>query len=457
MTRVAVSALLALGALVALGRAGSARAQQPDTLVLTLDRANAIARRNNPAYRSAVRQLELNGPETRAAWTSGVFPSLRIDLLETIYSGNLQKRATDPFGNPVANPDAEYVYFSNTRQGIGLYWQLRGPSAWNRLERIGVENRGRELNEELAGEGLRRDVVLSFFDALEQEKLLAAQQDLAAAIHLDLAAAQHLFELALRSRVDVLQAELMIEQQDLAVRRQRGLRDQARLTLATLLGRTDLPPVRPAALPPALFDPAELDGDALVARATDRSSSVRRAEDALRVADLGVRDSRAAYWPTLNASLSLGRLVQAPSTEGLFKLGGFGDEVYASFSLGISLPFFNDIFGNQLAVSRAEVARGHRRNELSQARLEAERATRSALLLLRDRWDELRIAERSLAIASEALELAREEYRLGGCTFEQLQRSVSEETNVRRQLIQARYGFVDAVVELEAVVGGPVR
>ena len=62
-----------------------------------------------------------------------------------------------------------------------------------------------------------------------------------------------------------------------------------------------------------------------------------------------------------------------------------------------------------------------------------------------------------LAIAEEALELAGEEYRLGTRTFEELQGSIRSEATTRRQLIQARYGFVDALLDLEQAVGGAVR
>ena len=79
------------------------------------------------------------------------------------------------------------------------------------------------------------------------------------------------------------------------------------------------------------------------------------------------------------------------------------------------------------------------------------------MLALQNQWETIQIAERALAIAGEALELAREEYRLGTRSFDQLQRSVADEAQARRQQIEARYGFVDALLDLEAAVGGPVR
>lgn len=446
--------LLVLAATV--GLPAAAAGQQGDTLVLSLEQAIEIARRNNPGYRQTVNDLELNGPETQAAWARDILPRLDVNLT-TGFSGNLQKRATDPFGNPVANPDAEYVYFSQTRQGVGLFWQMQGPSILTRKQRMEAVNDGRTLAESVAGERLRVDLRRRFFDALEQEELLEAERAVAEASRSDQETAQRLFELALRTRVDVLQAELLISQQQLAVRQQAGRLEQSRLALRTVLGQLDLPPVRPAATAPPVFDPAQLDGEALVRRAADGSAPVRQQDAALRQSEVAVSQARGSYWPTLSAGLQVGRHVQAQQSGSLFSFGGLGDALYSNFNITMSLPFLNDPFTNRLSITRAEVQRENQRDALREARLGAEQAVRSALVTLQGRWETLTIAERSLAIAQEALELAREEYRLSGRTFEQLQQSVRSEADGRRLLIQARYGFVDALVELEGAVGGPVR
>ena len=435
----------------------AAAAQRGEPRVLTLERALEIARRNNPAYRRAANRLELNGPETRAAWTSGILPALNVNLLTTGYRGNLQRRATDNFGNPIANPEADYVYFSSTTQGIGLTWQLSGASPWYRLRRIGAENRERELDEELAGEALRLTVTRAFFEALEREELLDAERRIADASRMDREAAERLFALALKTRVDVLQVELQVEQQQLAIRRQQAARDQARLALGSRLGQSTLPEVHPVPTELPLFDSAELDERALLAVAVDGSAAVRQADAALRSADIGQAESRSLYWPQLTASFNLGRFVQSPSTGSLFDLGGFRDEGFSNFYVGVSLPFLNSALANRRDISRTQIARENGEEELREARLDAERQARSALVELRNRWNEAVIAERSFAIAVEVLELAREEYRLGTRTFEQLQESLRSEADAQRQLIQVRYGFVDALLDLEQAVGAPVR
>ena len=131
---------------------------------------------------------------------------MRLNVFSTGYAGSLTRRATDFFGNPIANPQSDFVYTSDTQQGLGLAWQLRGPSIWNRVKRIRIDNGGRDLAEGLAAEALRVRLRRSYFDALEQEELLRAERAVVDATRCDLKAAQWLFELGLKTRVDVLQA-----------------------------------------------------------------------------------------------------------------------------------------------------------------------------------------------------------------------------------------------------------
>lgn len=452
MARLALALLLALAGLPV-----PAEAQQGDTLVLSFDRALAIARRSNPAYRRAVNDLTLNGPDTRATWAREILPSVQLNL-STSYQGNLQRRATDNFGNPIANPGAAYTYFSSTRQGLSLGWQLQGASVRARKQDLDARRKGRRVAEEVAFEILRIELGRRFFDALEQEALLRAQRAAGDASRSDREVVEERFRLALATRVDVRQAELRTERRELAERQQAGRRDRAFLALRTMLGDSGLPPVRPEPTEPPILDPASLDGEALVRRAIASGPAVRREEAVLAEQEVQVQLSHGLYWPMLSMQWQFARHVQGPRSGSLFSLGGFGGNALSSgFSVTMSAPFLNDVAGGRLLMARAEVQRDNQREALREARFDAERATRTALIALRDRWDGLAIARRWLAVAREAVELAREEYRLGIRTFEQLQLAVDEQADAREQAIAARYGFVGALFDLEDAVGGPVR
>ncbi len=84
-----------------------------------------------------------------------------------------------------------------------------------------------------------------FYDAMKQEALLDVERALIQSRQADQELAERLFSLAANSRVDVLNAQLGVEQQRLAVRQQERARAQALLALRTAIGEPDLPPVAP--------------------------------------------------------------------------------------------------------------------------------------------------------------------------------------------------------------------
>lgn len=449
-------AVAALGLTLAV--AVPAGAQEPgDTLVLSLDDALAIAQGANPAVLRAENDLGLNGPETRSTWFGQVLPSVTLDLLSTGYRGNLQRQGFDNLGRPLENPEANWIYTSNTQQGLNLTWNISGLSFLNARDRQAQSNEQRELALLSTQATLGTDVHRQYWDALEQRELLQVELALADARQRDMEAADRLYSLARATRVDVLQAELALEQQRSAIQQQRSAYEQALLTLRTTLGDTDLPPIRPESGSIPVFDPSGLDEDVLVARALGDNPQIVTQEAGVEGARIGVAEATEWKWPSLSVNYSWGQYRQTQETEALFNLGYDPDRVQSSFRIQLGLPFFNNYFQNKTQEAQARVALDNQQESLKETRLQTEQEVRSQLIALRNQRETLRLAERSLEIAAEALRLAREEYRIGSRTFEQLQDAVEQETTARRQVITSRYGFVDALIALEAAVGGPVR
>ena len=112
--------------------------------VLTLDRALEIAERRNPTYRQAFNNVELNASESRSMWFQDIFPRTSLTLFNTGFNGNLQRNAFDNFGNPIERPEAEWAYFSNTRQSLTLNWSIQGSSLFQVYQAQKLTNRGRE-------------------------------------------------------------------------------------------------------------------------------------------------------------------------------------------------------------------------------------------------------------------------------------------------------------------------
>ncbi len=448
---------VATGLLSLAGAVPLAAQESGDTLVLSLDDALGIAFNANPGYLRAENDLGLNTPQTRSTWLGSVVPSVSVNLLQTGYAGNLQRQGLDNLGRPLENPEANWIYTSNTQQGLSLNWSIQGLSFLDARKRQEQTNRSRLLAVTGAQATLRSDVQRQYYDALEQHELLAVELTIAEARERDRETAERLFDLARATRVDVLQAELALEQQASAIQQQRTAYQQALLTLRTTLGDTELPPVRPAAEPLPIFDATVLDEEALVERARGDNPQARSAEAGVAGARISVSEAGNWKWPSVNLRYNWGQYRQTQEARALFEVGYDPDRVQSSFSISVGLPFFNNYFQNRFSEAQARVALDNQRESLKETHLQIEQEVRSQVINLRNQTETLRLAERSFLIAEEALRLAREEFRLGVRTFTQVQDAIEQEAASRRQVIQSRYGFVDALLALESAVGGEVR
>ncbi|NJD20781.1 MAG: TolC family protein [Gemmatimonadetes bacterium] len=434
---------------------GGAATQEPDTLTLTLERALDVALGSNPAYRQAVNRSRLNGAEWRRAWFDQVLPRAQLNLFSTQFTGNLTRRAVDNFGNPIERPVTDWNYFSQTNQALDLTWAIQGSSLFNAVDRQRLVNQDRDVAERRALLGMEVGVKSAFWDALEQAELLRTEEELVQARRTDLEVAQRLFGLAMRTRVDVLSAELAVEQQQRALRQQEAAYEKATLALRTRMGDEALPAFRLADTPLPLFAPSTLDAEALVAAALDVNPELRQAEVAVRAASVSLRDSKRAWWPTLLLNFNVARRAQTAQGDALFDFS-WNESLDQRFYVGLQMPMFNNYFQNQAEISQSSVELSNRREAERETRLRVGETVRGALLELRSQWESLRLAERSGQIAGEALRLSQEEYRIGTRTFGELRQAMDAEAETRRQVIRARYSFVSALLSLEEAVGDDV-
>jgi outer membrane protein TolC len=455
-----VKRLMALVAGLALGlpapRAASAQAEGPAPRRLTLDEALALASGENPEIRRVANSAGLNASEMRSVWLDQLLPRAEMALFTTSFTGNLQRQAFDNFGNPIANPAAQWNYFSRTLHRLNLSWTFQGPSLFQTHRRQRLINEGRDVAEARVLSDVQIEVQRRYLDALEQRALLLAEEELVEARLIDLDVAERLFSLALRTRVDVLGAELAVEQQRLAARQQETAHTRALLALRTSLGYSETRPLEVIETALPLFDPSVFDAAALYARALDTSPAVGQSAVAVETARLGLAEQKSAWWPQVSTGFDLYRQSVAGDGDALFDPTLTGN-LESQFFLQFSIPVLGGVFRQGMEQQRASVELANRREEDRAVRLELEATIRGALLDLEDQWTTFRLSERSNEIAGEALRLAREEYRLGTRSFEDLRSSFQQEAETRRQVITARHGFFDAFLALEQAVGGSLR
>ena len=421
--------------------------------VLSLEEALELARQNNPLLRQAINDLELTPTGMRAAW--GAFlPTLSLNLGTNV---NLNRRlqAEDNFGNPIVNPNVEWVTASSSSQAVSADLRLFEGGA--RFHQRGAERargiaRERRVEAEMTATWAR--VATGFYETIRQSDLLELEMAILEGKRLDLESTRRLFELAVGSRVDVLAAELEVQRQERAVRQVENEHAKAVLALRAEIVAPDMGEFTTRGTPSAPFDPEALDEAVLIGRALDQSPLIQQNRAEVDVGRASLSAQRSTRWPTISLGTYFYQNAYGQEYAAAFKPFS-SDSRYAQARLSLSIPVFSG-FSNERDITQAQVDLANAEERVRQTRLEAERDVRSRLIDLRGAWDSYRLAERSSEIAEERLRLAREGYRLTTVTFSDLQLAIEGAANERRTAITARYDFVAARIALEQVVGGPL-
>lgn len=282
----------------------------------------------------------------------------------------------------------------------------------------------------------------AYFEALRGGDLLAAARARVARAQEGLRYARDRVRAGTATRSDQLRAELELtsgEQQMLAAS---DTLQAAAYALGRLVGSDG--PI--GARPPASLEPLPLalPDSAIVQLAASAAPGVRAAEATSRAADATTRSARAQYLPNLRLTGGY-NMANESVVIGALRPGW-------TAALGMSFPVFNGFLREDAVVqadAESNVARAEALDAARQARAEAARLINA-----------LRLADRNIALATQAVTAAREDlrvqterYRAGIATA--LDRMTSElaVTQAELGLVAAHYNYQVTRASLEALVG----
>jgi outer membrane protein TolC len=283
----------------------------------------------------------------------------------------------------------------------------------------------------------------AFYDALATEELVRvaqsqvrrAQQQLQISVE-KLRAGSATRSDSLRSTVDYGRAriELLQAQANLAT---------AQAMLGSQIGVDD--PVR--AVPDSTL-PTLPDTTALRATPLERAPRVNQADAQARAARAQVWTDRAEYWPTFFVSYSNTR------TDTLFPSLPLFDNLHESFTwqFGLQWTLFNGFTREQQQVQssvRRDVAEATAANTRRQVNAELTQQ----LAALATTYQQIDIARANVAAATEDLRVQNERYRVGAATILDLLTSQAALTTAETDYVQARFDYLIARAQLEALVG----
>ncbi|MGH7471126.1 MAG: TolC family protein, partial [Longimicrobiales bacterium] len=362
----------------------------------------------------------------------------------------------DPFGRPISERTVE-TESSSASQGVGLSMTLFDGGA-NLRNLSAAKASQQEVDARIANQGssLRAQVGREYYSALRAEQAIALEERLLAARKDDLERTQRLLGVAASKHIDVLTARLQVATAEQSVDQARGNAEKLRLALKSTLGVAGPATFSLVTEPPPVFDPATLNVDALVSRALTASPAVLAAQAGVSTADRNAAAARGARLPIIGGSLRFGR---STSAQGYGAIGQFDlPNRSLSFGLDVSLPLFRG-FSTSANIAQAEASEQDRRESLRRTRLTVETNVRSALIDLHNAHRTVQTRQLTADLRREQLTMAQEEYRLGvsGMDFFRLQTIVNDEASAQRDLLNARFDFITAVIALEERLGGPLE
>lgn len=420
---------------------------------LTLQDALRIAEEWNPGYRRAIAQADASGADVRAA--QGQFlPNLSASLS---FSADRSTVATgqDDFGGNVELSESRTIERSYSSQGLRTDLTLfDGLQNINSLKSARASERAAEYGVDAQADILHAEVKRRFYEVVRWQQLVAIEERLLAARRDELVATDRLFRVAAREQVDVLGAQVEVARQEQNLEQAEGDERKALLALGEIMGLEGPADFDVDGGFPEVLDPAHLDREALVDLALRTNPGLQQAFEGAAQAGHQAASARGLRWPSVTASGSFSRSIGQEGYGGLFQFNP--QDSRFGLGLSISFPLFTR-FSTSQSITQADLNRETADENLRETKLQLEREVRSAFIDVQNSYRQLQLAERSAELGRQRLAMAQEQYQLGSRSFTELQQIVNVSANDERSALAARLAYITAVINLEQLVGGPVR
>jgi outer membrane protein len=189
------------------------------------------------------------------------------------------------------------------------------------------------------------------------------------------------------------------------------------------------------------------DTSVLRDEAEKSSPQVRAAEAQANAAQAGVKASKSAWWPQLNLS-------------GRYSYNGNNSQDYQFFdsrsaTLALTFPIFNG-FQRDLSIVNAQTSAATATATASDTRRQVDASLTARLAELESAMAQIDIATTSLSAATEDLRVNQDRYRLGVATIVDVLSSQEALSQAEVDVIQARFNYVIAKAQIEALIGRPL-
>lgn len=399
-------------------------AAQDSLKVWTLGECLDYALENNIQLRQS-RNDYLSGVEDTKEAKAALFPSLAAS-------------ATQGFTNYPSSNAADRNSYTGTyglNAGMTLY---EGGKLRTAVKRQQVQNRIDALAVEESANDIRIAIVQAYMQCLYAAEAVTVNCSTAEASKARRDRAEAMWQAGSISKVDFAQLESQYVSDEYQVVVARTSLDNYKLQLKQLL-ELDIteemnlaaPAIQESEVLSALPAKAEIYATAL-----DAMPEIKRGELGVESAELGIKQARAGFFPSVSLSAGIGT--------GHMSGGGFesGSQVWNRFNenigLSVSIPIFSNR-KNRTAVNKARIAVSNSYLERQNLEKQLLREVESAYLDAVSAQSQYTAAREKQRYAQQSYDLTDEQFRVGMKNTVELITAQNELTAARQELLQAKY------------------
>jgi multidrug efflux system outer membrane protein len=387
-----------------------------------------LALTNNNDFQVAVLNVEQSQAQYRITWSASL-PTVNAN-------GSYQKAHANG-----VTADQWSASLGSTAYEVDLFGRVRS------LNRQALEQYFATVEGKRSAQvSLVAEVATEYFTLRQTEEQIALAKQTLQTVQDSYALNKATFDAGASSELDLRTAEGQVQTAKINLLTYERARAQAENYLVLLIGQpmpTNLPPSRAFNDTNLLADiPAGLPSELLQQR-----PDILEAEHTLKAANANIGAARAAFFPTITMTASVG------STSAEFeKLFGGGTGVW-SFSPQVTVPIFTA--GQNLAsLDAAKVSKRIEVQNYMKAIETAFREVADALVASRSYTEQ--IGEESILVTAQQrrFELANLRYRQGEDTYLNVLSSQQDLYSAQQDLLQARFGQLTSQISLYKAVGG---
>ncbi|MFD2631915.1 outer membrane channel protein TolC [Idiomarina piscisalsi] len=334
--------------------------------------------------------------------------------------------------------------------GINLNQSIFDWSVWKNADIAEKQAYQAEISYNNAQQELMLRVVNAYFQALQAKDDLSFAEAEKKAIKRQLEQTKQRFSVGLTAITDVHEAQA---QYDSAVAREIQARNAVEIAYESIREITGQYPQTLAALDTETFspsDPAPEDVMKWVKKAENSNLSLLESRVQVEIAEQQIELQKAGHYPSV--SLQANYSTNDTETEIAGDTNDFGRLDSRSIGLNVSVPIFSG-FRTSAEVSQARDNYVASSQQMVQTRRQIEREVRNAYYEVSASIASINAFQQSVVSAESALKATEAGFEVGTRTIVDVLDSTRNLYNAKRNLSEARYGYIRQMLRLEQAAG----